>query len=68
MAISHARRTTSALLSAALVTSALTLVQSAPAAMAAETIQCKATSTIYAGLGDKSFRASGLMETCMCDR
>lgn len=57
MAISHARRTTSALLSAALVTSALTIVQSAPAALAAETIQCKASATIYAGLGDKYFRA-----------
>lgn len=57
MAISHARRTTSALLSAALVASALTLVQSAPAAVAAETIQCKSSSTIYAGLPDKGFRA-----------
>src|SRR5688572_12110399 len=57
MAISHARRTTSALLSAALVTSALTIVQSAPAAQAAETIQCKSSSTIYAGLQDKAFRA-----------
>jgi hypothetical protein len=57
MAISHARRTTSALLSAALVTSALTIVQSAPAAVAAETIQCKSSATVYAGLQDGSFRA-----------
>lgn len=57
MAISHARRTTSALLSAALVTSALTLAQSAPAAQAAETIQCKSSAVIYAGLPDKGFRA-----------
>ena len=57
MAISHARRTTSALLSAALVTSALAIVQSAPAAQAAETIQCKSSAVIYAGLPDKVFRA-----------
>lgn len=57
MAISHARRTTSALVSAALVASVLTIVQSAPAALAAETIQCKSSATIYAGLGDNSFRA-----------
>ncbi|GGM80553.1 hypothetical protein GCM10011609_15520 [Lentzea pudingi] len=57
MAISHARRTTSTLLSAALAASALTLVQSAPAAVAAETIQCKSSSTIYTGLPDKWFRA-----------
>lgn len=57
MAISHARRKTSALLSAALVTSALALVQSAPAAIAAETIQCKSAATIYAGIWDGGFRA-----------
>ncbi|MET8761337.1 tachylectin-related carbohydrate-binding protein [Lentzea sp. NPDC004782] len=57
MAISHARRTVSVLLSAALATSALTIAQSAPTAVAAETIQCRATSAIYAGLPDKYFRS-----------